>query len=139
MTHLGAHFENPRSIQTDAQNAMHMVAGLGDLHRMTVVLSAENAPLRARLMVMRAAGGMKMQIFAATRPKWQFVGIYPSRAMLTLAETPVGPLMTHVDLPEGYIDTAPDAPFDAACCLLTLHFRGPRRSAAHFAPYPATP
>ena len=80
--HLGAHFENPRSIQTDAQNAMGMVAGLGDLHRMTVVLSAENAPLRARLMVMRAAGGTELQSLAANQPKWQFVGVYPSRAML---------------------------------------------------------
>ena len=93
MAHLGAYFENPRSIQTDAQNAMGMVAGLGDLHRMTVVPWAENAPPQARLMVMRAAGGMKMQIFAANRPKWQFVGVYPSRAMLTLAETLLGPLI----------------------------------------------
>ena len=82
MAHLGAHFENPRSIQTDAQNAMGMVAGLGDLHRMTVVLSAENAPPRARLVVMRAAGGTELQSLAANQPKWQFVGVYPSRAML---------------------------------------------------------
>ena len=80
--HLGAHFENPRSIQTDAQNAMGMVAGLGDLHRMTVVPWAENAPPRARLVVMRAAGGTELQSLAANQPKWQFVGVYPSRAML---------------------------------------------------------
>jgi tRNA (cmo5U34)-methyltransferase len=30
-----------------------------------------------------------------------------------------------VSLHEGYIETAPDGPFDAATCLLTLHFLNP--------------
>ena len=46
----------------------------------------------------------------------------PSAAMLTLAKDRLGDLMSRVTLHESYIDTAPDGPYDAACCLLTLHF-----------------
>ena len=42
--------------------------------------------------------------------------------MLKLAERTLGPLGARVQLQHGYIDDAPDGPFDAATCLLTLHF-----------------
>ena len=35
---------------------------------------------------------------------------------------PPGPLMQRVELHQGYVDTAPLGLFDAAACLLTLHF-----------------
>jgi tRNA (cmo5U34)-methyltransferase len=37
------------------------------------------------------------------------------------AQTP-GPLASRARLHQGYIDGAPQGPFDAATCLLTLHF-----------------
>ena len=42
--------------------------------------------------------------------------------MLKLAEETLGPLAAQVSLHEGYIESAPDGPFHAATCLLTLHF-----------------
>jgi tRNA (cmo5U34)-methyltransferase len=42
--------------------------------------------------------------------------------MLGLARRTLGPLSPRVDLHEGYIDGAPEGPFDAATCILTLHF-----------------
>jgi tRNA (cmo5U34)-methyltransferase len=42
--------------------------------------------------------------------------------MLNLAKETLGPLASRVELHEGYIDTAPEGPFDGATCLLTLHF-----------------
>jgi tRNA (cmo5U34)-methyltransferase len=42
--------------------------------------------------------------------------------MLQLAEKTLGPLMDRVTLTHGYVDAAPAGPFDAAACLLTLHF-----------------
>jgi tRNA (cmo5U34)-methyltransferase len=42
--------------------------------------------------------------------------------MLKLARQTLGPLGARVQLHEGLIDDAPDGPFDAATCLLTLHF-----------------
>lgn len=45
--------------------------------------------------------------------------------MLKLAEATLGPLVSRVRLHQGYIDVAPEGPFDAASCLLTLHFVAP--------------
>jgi tRNA (cmo5U34)-methyltransferase len=42
--------------------------------------------------------------------------------MLGLARRTLGPLSPRVDLHEGYIDGAPEGPFDAATCILALHF-----------------
>jgi tRNA (cmo5U34)-methyltransferase len=42
--------------------------------------------------------------------------------MLKLAERTLGPLASRARLHQGYIDDAPEGPFDAAACLLTLHF-----------------
>ena len=42
--------------------------------------------------------------------------------MLKLARLTLGPLAERVELTEGYIDSAPEGPFDGASCLLTLHF-----------------
>ncbi len=42
--------------------------------------------------------------------------------MLELAKKTLGPLAARVELHEGYVDDAPEGPFDAASCLLTLHF-----------------
>ena len=45
--------------------------------------------------------------------------------MLKLAERTLGPLAERVTFTEGYVDAAPDGLFDAATCLLTLHFLAP--------------
>ncbi len=42
--------------------------------------------------------------------------------MLREAERVLGPAMERVTLVEGYIEAAPAGLFDAATCLLTLHF-----------------
>mgnify|MGYP003343289584 CR=1 FL=1 len=46
----------------------------------------------------------------------------PLAARLRLAARTVGDAMDRVELVEGVIDDAPEGPFDAATCLLTLHF-----------------
>ncbi len=73
-------------------------------------------------MVVGAGGGMELKFFAQSFPGWQFDGVDPSSEMLGLAKTTLGPLAAHVLLHHGYVEAAPDGPFDAACCLLTLHF-----------------
>jgi tRNA (cmo5U34)-methyltransferase len=42
--------------------------------------------------------------------------------MLTLAASTMGEHAACAALLEGYVDDAPEGPFDAAVCLLTLHF-----------------
>jgi tRNA (cmo5U34)-methyltransferase len=98
------------------------VPGIDGLHRMTAVLLAEAAPRDARVFVLGAGGGLELVALADAHLHWTFVGIDPSVEMLKLAERNLGPRMERVRLVQGYVHDAPDEAFDAATCLLTLHF-----------------
>jgi tRNA (cmo5U34)-methyltransferase len=102
-----------------------LVPGFADLQRMTTLLLTERAPQNARVLVVGAGGGLELKVFAESRPDWQFDGVDPSGEMLKLAAATLGPLISRVHLHQGYIDAAPEGPFDAASCLLTLHFVPP--------------
>src|SRR4029079_5627546 len=91
-------------------------------HRMTGILLAEQTPQDANVLVLGAGGGLELKALAQAEPGWNFVGVDPALAMLNLAERTLGPLNARVQLQQGYVDDAPDGPFDAATCLLTLHF-----------------
>lgn len=105
-----------------AERVARLVPGLRDLHKMACVLLAERAPAQARVLVLGAGGGVELKAFAEMQPEWRFDGVDPSAEMLQLARTTMGPLGSRVQWHEGYIDSAPSGPFDAATCLLTLHF-----------------
>src|SRR5262245_32135158 len=92
---------------------------------MAMLLLAESAPQDARILVVGAGGGLEIKVFAEHQPNWRFDGVDPSAEMLKLAEATLGPLASRVRLHHGYIDAAPEGPFDAAACLLTLHFIPP--------------
>ncbi|HEY4345385.1 MAG TPA: class I SAM-dependent methyltransferase [Parvibaculum sp.] len=96
--------------------------GIDALRSMTSILLAERTPDDARVLVLGAGGGMELKVLALAHPGWRFVGVDPALPMLELAERTLGPLMDRVELVHGYIDDAPKGPFDAATCLLTLHF-----------------
>ena len=98
------------------------VPGLDALHVMTALLLAERAPEDARVLVLGAGGGQELKALADARPDWTFVGVDPAGPMLDLAAQVMGDEAHRADLIEGYIDDAPEGPFDAATCLLTLHF-----------------
>lgn len=117
-----AHFSDAPSVTRYAEGPPRLVPGLAALHRMTLLLLAERAPSDARVLVLGAGGGMELKIFAEGQPGWRFDGVDPAAAMLELAEATLGRLASRVRLHEGYIETAPGGPFDAASCLLTLHF-----------------
>jgi len=89
---------------------------------MATVLLAERVPADGRVLVIGAGGGLELKVFAEAHPQWRFVGVDPSAEMLKLASANLGPLVSRVELHEGYTDTAPAGPFDGATCLLTLHF-----------------
>ena len=98
------------------------VPGYASLHRMISMLLAERAPAEARVLVLGAGGGLELRALAEAHPGWSFDGIDPSADMLRLASETIAPYADRVRLYEGYIDTAPDGPFDVALCLLTFHF-----------------
>jgi tRNA (cmo5U34)-methyltransferase len=115
-------FSDPEAVARYAEGPPRLVPGFADLQRMVALLLAERAPPHARVLVVGAGGGLELKVLAEGQPDWQFDGIDPSAEMLKLAESTLGPLIHRVRLHHGYIDVAPEGPFDAATCLLTLHF-----------------
>lgn len=98
------------------------VPGFASLHRMVGLLLAERMPENGRVLVLGAGGGMEIKALAEAHAGWFFVGIDPSREMLELAADTVRPHAHQVTWHQGYIDSAPQGPFDGAVSLLTFHF-----------------
>ncbi|MEW6438439.1 MAG: methyltransferase domain-containing protein [Pseudomonadota bacterium] len=117
-----SHFFNPETVARYAEGPVRLVPGFQDLQKMTSLLLAERVGDDGHVLVLGAGGGLELKVFADTQPHWRFCGVDPSAEMLDLAARTLGPLASRVDLREGYIDSAPAGPFDAATCLLTLHF-----------------
>lgn len=116
------HFSDRQAVANYAEGPLRFLPGFDALHRMTSILLAERTPDDARVLVLGAGGGLELKALASAHPDWTFVGVDPAEPMLDLARQTLGPFMNRVELVQGYIDDAPDGPFDAATCLLTLHF-----------------
>jgi tRNA (cmo5U34)-methyltransferase len=115
-------FSDSQAVAHYAEGAMRNVPGYQAMQRMTTLLLAERAPEDARVLILGAGGGLELKVFAEAHPSWAFDGVDPSAAMLELARQNLGPMASRVTFHEGYIGDAPVGPFDAATCLLTLHF-----------------
>ncbi|MBV4458003.1 class I SAM-dependent methyltransferase [Pseudomonas sp. COR58] len=115
-------FSDPEAVARYAEGPVRLVPGFESLQRMATLLLAEHLPGAANVLVLGAGGGLELKKFADRQPLWRFVGVDPSAEMLKLAQATLGPLADRALLHEGYIDSAPPGPFDAATCLLTLHF-----------------
>ena len=119
---LLAPFRDPEAVARYTEGPRRFVPGVADMHTMTGLLLAERAPTDARVLVLGAGGGLELKALADMHPGWTFDGVDPAPEMLALAQRTVGEHGARVRLHEGVIDVAPDGPFDAATCLLTLHF-----------------
>lgn len=115
-------FSDPEAVSRYAEGPPRLVPGFHDLQRMAVLLLAERLEDDAHVFVLGAGGGLELKAFAEWQPGWNFLGVDPSAEMLDLARSTLGPLAARVQFHEGYIDSAPEGPFDGAACLLTLHF-----------------
>lgn len=105
-----------------ADGPPRQVPGFAGLHRMTTMLLAERMPGDGRVLVLGAGGGLELKAFAEAHPGWSFDGVDPSADMLRLASETVAPYAERIRLHQGYIESAPEGPFDAATSLLTFHF-----------------
>jgi tRNA (cmo5U34)-methyltransferase len=115
-------FSNAQDVAGYAERTARLVPGLLDMQRMAALLLEEGAPPDANVLVVGAGGGLELQVFAGRQAGWRFVGVDPSAEMLALAKRTVGSHASRIDWHEGYVDTASPGLFDAASCLLTLHF-----------------
>jgi tRNA (cmo5U34)-methyltransferase len=105
-----------------AEGPPRQVPGFASLHRMTSMLLAEHVPANGRVLVLGAGGGLELKALADDHAGWTFDGVDPSADMLGTAAHIVGTHSPRVRLHQGYIDAAPEGPFDGAVCLLTFHF-----------------
>jgi tRNA (cmo5U34)-methyltransferase len=115
-------YSDPKSVARYAEGPPRLVPGFADLQRMVMLLLTERAPDDARVLVLGAGGGLEIKTFAEARTGWSFDGVDPSAEMIKLAHMTLGPLAARAKLHTGLIDVAPEGPFDAATCILTLHF-----------------
>ncbi|MEM9495681.1 MAG: methyltransferase [Pseudomonadota bacterium] len=115
-------FDDPEHAATYGDGPAKFVPGFYDVHRMAGILMRERAPDDGKVLVHGAGGGLELEAFARENPGWRFVGVDPAKAMLDAAAERLGSLMTRTELHHGFIDDAPEGPFDAATSLLTLHF-----------------
>jgi len=116
------HFADLQAAARYAGGPPRIVPGFAHLQRMTTLLLAERVPHDGRVLVLGAGGGLELKVFAEAHPGWRFDGVDPSEEMLKLADATLGSFASRVRMHLGYIDAAPDGPFDAAACLLTMHF-----------------
>ncbi len=117
-----AMFEDPERARTYSDGPKKFTPGFSDVHTMVSVLIRERVANDARILVHGAGGGLEIEALADANPGWGFVGVDPAKPMLDEAEARLKSSMDRVTLHHGYIDTAPEGPFDAATSLLTLHF-----------------
>lgn len=115
-------FSDPEAVARYAEGPRRFVPGFEALHRMTAILLAERAPADATVLVLGAGGGLELKALAEAHEGWRFVGVDPAGPMLDLARRTMGPMAPRAKLIEGYVEAAPEGPFDAGTCLLTLHF-----------------
>lgn len=115
-------FSDPEAVARYAEGPPRFVPGYHAMQTLTTLLLAERVPQDGRVLVLGAGGGLELSAFAQAHSGWTFDGVDPSAEMLKLAEQTLGPFASRARLHHGYIDSAPQESFDAATCLLTLHF-----------------
>jgi len=72
---MASPFADSAAVAYDAAETPRKVPGLADLHRMTTLLLAEQAPGGARILVVGAGGGLELAVMAKARPEWRFMPI----------------------------------------------------------------
>lgn len=120
MTHEA--FSDPAAVAGYATNLSRNVPGVPVLHELVDLILSEAVPQAGRVLVVGAGGGAELRYLADHHPAWTFDGVDPSGPMLTLARDTLGRHAARAALHQGFVDDAPEGPFDAATCLLTLHF-----------------
>ncbi|MES2127841.1 MAG: methyltransferase [Pseudomonadota bacterium] len=117
---MTSHYNDPEFVRHYAEGPRAFVPAYAFMQRMAAQLIREGIGERGQVLVLGAGGGLELEAFIAAAPNWTFVGVDPSEEMLKAAQERVGdaPVAWH----HGYVFDAPEGPFDAATCLLTLHF-----------------
>lgn len=119
-----SHYEDPEFVRRYAQGPTQFVPAYQHMQRMAAQLIRERIGATGKVLVLGAGGGLELEAFAARCPQWTFVGVDPAAEMLKAAQERLAQAGVNgrVAWHHGYVFDAPAGPFDAATCLLTLHF-----------------
>lgn len=92
--------------------------------RLTQTFFQAALPDQANFIVVGAGSGNEILQLAEQKPNWSFVGIDPATAMLHIATERLKTLPNNITLLHGtFLETKlPESLFDAASCILVLHF-----------------
>jgi tRNA (cmo5U34)-methyltransferase len=115
-------FSDRATMASYAERTRRSVPGLDVVHRVVEQILAESVPEKGRVLVVGAGGGLELTYLAERHDGWAFDAVDPSVPMLDLARETMGRRAARAAWHEGYVTDAPEGPFDAATCLLTLHF-----------------
>lgn len=103
-----------------------VLPGYDTLHALSsVILETAGTGAEARILVTGAGTGTELEVMARRNPGWHLTACDPAEGMLTVARTRLeeAGLEGQVTLHVGITDSLPpQALFDAATCLLVLHF-----------------
>ena len=92
--------------------------------RLTQTFFQSKLPEEATILILGAGSGNEIFQFAEQKPNWSFVGVDPSEVMLQFAANRLVSLPNAITLLKGTLldIKLPITTYDAASCLLVLHF-----------------
>ncbi|KOY80571.1 class I SAM-dependent methyltransferase [Lysinibacillus macroides] len=113
--------------QAYENNARISVPGYDTLFSMVqAYFRAQLGEQQASILIVGAGGGNELSAWGQSNSNWSFTGVDPSEEMLQIASYKAEQLQleSRVQLLLGTIDHLPsaDTKFDAASCILVLHF-----------------
>jgi len=115
-------FADPENVKRYSEGSpAFFFPGLSVMHQIAAQLIAESMGSDGHALVLGAGGGLEMRVFADTDPGWRLTGVDPAPEMLKVAAENLADAADRITWVEAYIPDAPEGPFDAATCLLTLH------------------
>nr|AIA14734.1 Methyltransferase domain protein [uncultured bacterium] len=112
-------FKDPEHVANYAERPRKIIPGFDGLHRIMAQLIREAAP--DKVLVLGGGGGLELRTLIDALPEARYCAVDPSAEMIAQGKAYLhNP--ANVDWVEGLIFDAPSEPFDAATCMLTLHF-----------------
>ena len=101
-----------------------MVVGRDALFLIVRALFENKLREDAKILIVGSGWGDEIFLLGSPNPGWRFVGVDLSEAMLKLARARVAAenLLNEVQLHQADVRELNDENFDAATCILTLHF-----------------
>lgn len=112
-------FRDPDYAAKYAEGPRKFIPGFDGLHRIMAQMLLEANP--QSVLVLGGGGGLETRTLMDALPQARFCVVDPSAEMIAQGQGHLGDT-DRVDWVEGYIFDAPQDPFEAATCMLTLHF-----------------